>query len=385
MSASWMGYFFDNTDLDGSLLLLALAIADHADANGRCGPGTAILAKKIRKQERQTKALIKQLEQLGHVEVNRGSGRGHKSGYQLKKVQPTAPFSSAEKVQSSAPFMTEERVQPVTPFLEEKVQPSAPFTENKGCNFDAERVQFPCTPLKEEPFKPFSLGSAAIADDLAPSRPANGARSKPDERKDHAAIRALRDVTGRYPHKLLWDDLIAALGDEPNVERLRNCLTRWVGRGYNPLNFAWALDWYREGIPAHVTAPAASSNGNGKARAVDTFAFDDSPPAPERVYKPRRPADDSPPEHQALWRSFRDQLRKSIDPAFFEQWFGPVLFDGLNADKTALKVRGDPITVDWISRTYSKQIYNALIAAGLGGFTLEWEIEEPEYEEIMIA
>ena len=38
-----MGYFFDDTKLEDTKLLLALAIADHADADGQCNPVTLFL------------------------------------------------------------------------------------------------------------------------------------------------------------------------------------------------------------------------------------------------------------------------------------------------------------------------------------------------------
>ena len=116
-----MGYFFDQTDLTDSLLLLALAIADHADAQGVCwNQDIPKLAKKIRREVRQTKTVLKRLEQLGHVEVQRGMGRGKLSRYQLRKVHSGAPFI-LEKVQSTAPFKPE-KVRSTAPFKPEKVQ-----------------------------------------------------------------------------------------------------------------------------------------------------------------------------------------------------------------------------------------------------------------------
>lgn len=126
MSAKWMGYFFDDaTDLEGPALLLALAIADHADAEGRCWPGVHRLSRKIRRQERQTQALIKVLEQKGYLELQRFQGRGKRTIFQLKKVQVSAPFAEQERCNSE---------------------------EEKGAISDTEKVQFLDVPLnKDEP------------------------------------------------------------------------------------------------------------------------------------------------------------------------------------------------------------------------------------------
>lgn len=98
MSAKWMGYFFDDSDLEGSELLLALAIADHADSEG-CGfPGVQLLADKIRHGKRQTQRLIQSLEDKGYLEINRKQGRGHLAQFQLKKVTSATPFKKPEKV-----------------------------------------------------------------------------------------------------------------------------------------------------------------------------------------------------------------------------------------------------------------------------------------------
>src|SRR5205085_8108599 len=79
----------------------------------------------------------------------------------------------------------------------------------------------------------------------------------PDPRSTHPAILAVKSILNRYPNRALWDDLIATLGAEPDAARLKNCHKEWARRGYNPDGMAWALDWYRDGIPER-------SNGHGK-------------------------------------------------------------------------------------------------------------------------
>lgn len=65
----------------------------------------------------------------------------------------------------------------------------------------------------------------------------------------HPAIMAIREVCGKLPPQSLYDGIIASLGENPNLELLQACRTEWQARGYNGLNFTWALLWYPEGGP----------------------------------------------------------------------------------------------------------------------------------------
>lgn len=136
MSAKWMGYFFDDTELEGSTLLLALAIADHADNEGVAWPGVKRLAAKIRLGERRTKGLIRELVESGHLEISRQPGRGHHAVLQLKRVQAVTPIK-AERVSESAPIRKGEKVHGMTPIKEKGCNPES----EKGAISGQERVQ----------------------------------------------------------------------------------------------------------------------------------------------------------------------------------------------------------------------------------------------------
>lgn len=60
-----------NPKLKGGKLLLLLAIADHAGDDGYAWPGTSTLARKIRMSERQTLRMIKGIEEIGELFVDR--------------------------------------------------------------------------------------------------------------------------------------------------------------------------------------------------------------------------------------------------------------------------------------------------------------------------
>lgn len=83
----------------------------------------------------------------------------------------------------------------------------------------------------------------------ANSRILESKKPRGDPRSQNASIQSCKTVTGRYPPKELYDKLIATLGDAPDLGRLRQCREAWVERGYNGNGWAWALEWYRGGIP----------------------------------------------------------------------------------------------------------------------------------------
>lgn len=70
-----------------------------------------------------------------------------------------------------------------------------------------------------------------------------------DSRKSHPAIVALHAVTGVYPPKEIWDEIIDRLGIDVDIGKLKKCFTAWRVRGYNKTNYDWAMDWYLSGIP----------------------------------------------------------------------------------------------------------------------------------------
>lgn len=117
----------ERNDLKGSELYCAIAIADHADADGYCFPGIKTIAMKMRLKDRQVQDLIKRLETKNVFDVIRGNGRGNLTCFKFKRVQDSTSFIETERVQDSA---------------------------KKGAGFCKKRVQDSAFPIyKEEPFK----------------------------------------------------------------------------------------------------------------------------------------------------------------------------------------------------------------------------------------
>jgi len=80
-----------------------------------------------------------------------------------------------------------------------------------------------------------------------------------DLRKEHPAIKGIQEVSNRYPSKPLWDSIIDKLGSDIDVDRLKECWTEWLSRGYKPTNLAWALEWYKDGIPGKPNGHSSRS------------------------------------------------------------------------------------------------------------------------------
>lgn len=350
MSAQWMGYFFDETDLADALLLLALAIADHADSEGRCwSRGIDLLAAKIRKKKRYTQELIKELEELGHVEVTRGSGRGKLSKYQLKKVRCGAPFTAPKRVHHSAPLVIA-----------------------KGCAPQQERVRPGDARYKEEPFKP------SISERERETRPPAG------NNKDHPAIRAYRTATGFFPHAAAYDEVIDRLGPAPDAEKLARAWKTWCLRGNRPTNVEGILDWYEFGIP-EAPKPATNGNGNGRSHEAFVEVLSADEPAAIVAPPPRRPPADVTKDEAVVWSLVRDHIRRRVNQDVFETWFEPVIFDGIakagDNDPATLKLRAGRVTYDWIQMYYTELLDGA--AEELGGeISFAWEIEDSVFPRV---
>ena len=83
MSIRVMSAVWKRSKAAGSELLMLLAIADHADDDGKAFPGTTSLAKKTRTTPRNVRNLTKALEELGELRIEYGGGRFSNTYYVL--------------------------------------------------------------------------------------------------------------------------------------------------------------------------------------------------------------------------------------------------------------------------------------------------------------
>lgn len=102
------------------------------------------------------------------------------------------------------------------------------------------------TYIKEVLNRKLTVSKSPNGDSVVPKKSRKPAA---DPRNEHPAILSIFTVTGRKPNKDVWDTLIDKLGDEVDISRLTECFTTWRLKGWSPQNFAWALEWYVDGIP----------------------------------------------------------------------------------------------------------------------------------------
>ena len=87
----------------------------------------------------------------------------------------------------------------------------------------------------------------------------------------HPAVKAIHQVTTYWPGENVTDELVAALGETPDIETLRRANQLWLFNGYKPTNFAGICQWYQELLRDPAWTPQArfkSGNGNGHKPAV---------------------------------------------------------------------------------------------------------------------
>lgn len=89
-----------------------------------------------------------------------------------------------------------------------------------------------------------------------PSKKTTAPKTKPvsDSRAAHPAIIVVQEILGRFPNKLLWDEIIELLGETPDLEKLRLCAREWAKKTSNMGNMVWLFEWYKSGIPLSVHA-----------------------------------------------------------------------------------------------------------------------------------
>jgi hypothetical protein len=239
---------------DARLKLLVLAIADAANDDGECWPKIDTLAEKIDRKTRQTQRLMRQLETNGWLsrEV-----RSRKDGLQTSNMY----VLHANKLPSAALSHVD------TPTLSHVDTPTLSHVDTPSMNL---HIEPSCEPSDRNSV---SIGAApsagAPAPVSAPSKQSKAKRPKPepDSRKDHWAIKTIRECTQRYPEKILWDDIIKATGEKDETKKLTACIKVWLARGFNKNNSAGYINWFKNGIPENRSkAQQVAEMNSGTAR-----------------------------------------------------------------------------------------------------------------------
>lgn len=116
MSIRIMSAVFESETLGATERLIMLALADHADDEGRCYPSISRLCQRTGLGERAVQTNIRKLQSQGYVEIIPGAGR---QGSNLYFVRPTpapdAPKPSVTIIEPSVPLVVPQPEKPKEP------------------------------------------------------------------------------------------------------------------------------------------------------------------------------------------------------------------------------------------------------------------------------
>lgn len=266
-----MGRVWDDNGIKGSMKLLLLAIADFADDNGKAWPSVETLAQKIGMSERNTRYMLRALEDQGRLAVDVSAGPKGSSMYRIaapeggQTLPPAKPNSDARGGQNTtrggAKYDTEGG-QPIAPdpSLDPPIDPSG--ASRAAALPPAPPVTPPPPPAPAATSKtPTATESVAFALEGEPL-PASQAQTPLSLSKLPAVI-VYRDVFLAYPPRSQMVQM-QAHGIE-DMERWRMVLGAWCRCGYSPRNIGGMLDWYDD--PSRIATPGAKSAKPGTGRA----------------------------------------------------------------------------------------------------------------------
>lgn len=150
-ATSWV---WENSKQKGTAKLMLLAIADHADPEGRAFPGLERLAGMVNVTHRQARRLVELLEESGELVVEHNQGRGRHNRYIIPGVAESNDGPRKEGTQ--------------TPFYETKGDAQTPFYDREKGTSRAQkgtsRVE-KGTPIPPDPFNR-KESSSLVQDDV---------------------------------------------------------------------------------------------------------------------------------------------------------------------------------------------------------------------------
>ena len=270
MSVKVMGRVWDDNGIKGSMKLLLLAIADFADDSGRAWPSVETLAEKIGMGERNTRYMLRSLEEQGRIGVDIAGGPKGSSVYRVLTPEGGQSLPPAKSnidteggqtlPQGGAKYDTKggQWVAP-DPSLDPPIDPSC------ASRAAAEPPAPPVTPPTPEQTgkKPTSTPVQSVAFALDGDPLPTSQASTPLSLSKLPAVIAYRDMFLAYPPKAQMVQM-QAHGIE-DMERWRSVLGAWCRCGYSPRNIGGMLDWYDD--PARMTTPGTKGAKPGAARA----------------------------------------------------------------------------------------------------------------------
>jgi chromosomal replication initiator protein len=81
-----------------------------------------------------------------------------------------------------------------------------------------------------------------------------------------------------------------------------------------------------------------------------------------------------------VWGDILQSLSGRLNQQTLDQWFGPIQFESVDLDGQVIHLRAPTQVIkDWVVSNYSKLLDESLNDLSLGGYSLGWEIGEPQF------
>lgn len=263
MSVQATAFVIKYSKQKGSPLLLLLMIANYAHADGtNAYPSIETLAKDCRMSGRQITRMITILENSGELIINRSYGRT--ANFYSINMNPDILSPLEERPTLTNPSRNPDKSS--TPTLTNPSKNLEHIRNEPLENHRTEETTFPDDPIYEPcdsdglPLKQKKKASRFEKRDRLPRsiqlvKPAGTPK----------AVRMVEKLMGRRLDKVLWDDIVADVGDDPDEALLAKCRAYWLGRGWKENATKWT-EYYRKGIPVF---DSLQPNGNGRAELTD--------------------------------------------------------------------------------------------------------------------
>jgi hypothetical protein len=132
-----------------------------------------------------------------------------------------------------------------------QIEYDEPVKQNHGTRHGTHHgTHHPYTKMGTPSYIPHTTDHISHIESAAPKPPRK--KRKRDERLDHPAIKAYRSETHLHVPIVWRDEVIQVVGnDNGNVEKWKDLVHEWIGRGWNRANVKGMLDAYREGGIKH--------------------------------------------------------------------------------------------------------------------------------------
>ncbi len=73
-----------------------------------------------------------------------------------------------------------------------------------------------------------------------------------------------------------------------------------------------------------------------------------------------------------VWGSVLKELEKRLNENIINTWFAPISFEGVSESNSVIRLSSGETTVNWVKANYLDVLDDALAAAGLEDFSIEW-------------